>query len=125
MSASLARTMDRPTTEPPRPPPILSRVSDFWAYIIPMAIFLGITQIGVWLKVGLPILFLTKYVLVAIALYLLWNNYTKIRWNHWWLGVLVGIVGIFQWVGMQLFLQSHFEFFKPSPDAFNPLEYFK
>src|SRR5215471_21673231 len=116
--------MTTPTTKLPASDR-LSRISDFWGYIIPMAIFLGITQIGVWLKVGLPILFLTKYVLVAIALYLLWHNYTKIRWNHWWLGVLVGVIGIFQWVGMQVYLQAHFEFFKPSPDAFNPLEYFK
>src|SRR5439155_21177123 len=56
-----------------------------------------------------------------------WPQYSKIRWNDWWLGVLVGVVGIFQWVGMQLFLQNHFRdisFFQPSPDAFNPQAFF-
>jgi pimeloyl-ACP methyl ester carboxylesterase len=48
------------------------------------------------------------------------HAYTKIRWNHWLLGLAVGVIGIFQWVGMQLFLQKHFEFFKPDTKAFNP-----
>src|SRR4051794_40179197 len=98
--ASFGRTMatqsseqqQQPQQQPRQRATVVSRVSDFWAYIIPMAIFLGITQIGVSFKVGLPILFLTKYLVVAIALYVLWPNYTKIRWNHWWLGVVVGIV---------------------------------
>jgi CAAX prenyl protease-like protein len=38
--------------------------------------------------------------------------------------VIVGVVGIFQWVGMQLFLQKHFELFKPAEDAFNPDKFF-
>src|SRR5207249_9319022 len=33
-------------------------------------------------------------------------------------------IGIFQWVGMQLWLQRHFEFFKPSADVFNPFDTF-
>ena len=62
---------------------------------------------------------------VGTMLVFFWKYYTKIRWNHWWLGIIVGVVGIFQWVGMQLFLQKHFELFRPKPgDAFNPFEYF-
>jgi CAAX prenyl protease-like protein len=47
--------------------------------------------------------------------------YTRVRWDYWWLGVIVGVVGIFQWVPMQLWLQQ-FEFFKPPKpeDVFDP-----
>jgi hypothetical protein len=55
---------------------------------------------------------------------MLWKRYTPIRWNYWWLGLLLGIVGIFQWVAMQLWLQRHFAIFRPSGDAFNPLAQF-
>src|SRR5206468_3775674 len=41
-------------------------------------------------------------------------------WNHWWLGLIGGVIGIVQWVGMQHWLAAHFEWFKPDPDAFNP-----
>src|SRR5439155_27116499 len=62
----------------------------------------------------------------------LWNHYTKIRWNHWWLGAIVGVVVIVQWVGMQLLLQKlvihigehTFTPFKPPPDPFDPFKAF-
>jgi CAAX prenyl protease-like protein len=57
---------------------------------------------------------------VAAALIVLWRHYTPIRWNQWWLGVIVGVIGIVQWVAMQLWLQRHFEFFRPSGSAFDP-----
>src|SRR4051812_24272028 len=108
-----------------QPPPPKPRVDlDFWAYLLPMALFLGLTQIGASWKQLYPLSYLIKTVVVAAALVLLWPRYTRIRWNHWWLGVIVGVIGILQWVGMQLWLQQ-FEFFKPSPDVFNPLEFFK
>jgi CAAX prenyl protease-like protein len=69
-----------------------------------------------------PISYLAKTIVVATMLILFRHHYTRIRWNHWWLGVIVGVVGIFQWVPMQLWLQNHFAFFHPpAPDAiFNP-----
>jgi CAAX prenyl protease-like protein len=65
---------------------------------------------------------------VAVLLVMFWRHYTKIRWNGWWLGVIVGVIGIFQWVPMQLWLQhlTHdtwvYKFFKPSDDPFNPFD---
>jgi CAAX prenyl protease-like protein len=49
--------------------------------------------------------------------------YTRIRWNQWWLGLIVGVIGFYQWVPMQNWL-GQFEFFKPDPDAFNPEKFY-
>ncbi|CAN5439272.1 CAAX prenyl protease-related protein [soil metagenome] len=100
------------------------RVSDDLAYVLPMATFLALTWIGGQWKSLYPASYAAKAIVVAYMLYAFRKHYTKIRWNHWWLGVIVGVVGIFQWVGMQLWLQNHFEFFKPAPDPFNPFETF-
>jgi membrane protease YdiL (CAAX protease family) len=54
-------------------------------------------------------------VLVAGLLVWLWPAYTRVRWDYWWLGLLLGVVGIFQWVGMQLWLQGASSFFAPPP----------
>jgi CAAX prenyl protease-like protein len=108
------------TFRPPRKPPF----GDDMAYILPMAIFLGITWCSATWPQFYPHFYTLKTVVVAAALMLFWKQYTKIRWNHWWLGVIVGVIGIFQWVGMQLWLQNHFEFFQPSPDVFDPTKYF-
>jgi CAAX prenyl protease-like protein len=100
------------------------------AYIAPMATFLIIIWISAnstvkqFLPLAYPTLYVMRTVIVALLLICLWRNYTKIRWNHWWLGILVGVIGIFQWVGMQLWLQKHFAFFAPSPDAFDPTKEF-
>jgi CAAX prenyl protease-like protein len=106
------------------------RLSDDLAYILPMGIFLGFVWLGAngWVKSHVPhaypIAYAARVVVVAGMLAVLWPHYTKIRWNHWWLGVVVGVVGIFQWVGMQLWLQKYVEFFRPSGDAFDPTKEF-
>ena len=100
------------------------RLSDDLAYVLPMATFLAFTWIGGNWKSLYPISYVVKAIVVAIMLFAFRGHYTKIRWNHWWLGVIVGVIGIFQWVLMQLWLQKHFEFFKPSPDVFNPFDTF-
>ena len=58
-------------------------------------------------------------------LILLWPQYTKINWSHAWLGVLVGIVGVFQWVGMEKGL-LHFwpNYPRASMEAVNPFTTF-
>ena len=101
-------------------------VSDDTAYILPMAAFLAFIWVGTkgeetghgntWY----PAAYAARVVVVGAMLILLRRHYTKIRWNHWWLGVIVGVVGIFQWVGMQILLEKHFEFFRPGPNVFNP-----
>jgi hypothetical protein len=104
-------------TEPRRP--LLERVGDFWAYLLPMGIFLIFVQIGAWSKGLYPITYVLREFMTTAALILFWPLYTRIRWKFWWLGIIVGVIGIVQWVGMQLFLQQ-FSFFKPPKDVFDP-----
>ncbi|HEX8524468.1 MAG TPA: CAAX prenyl protease-related protein [Tepidisphaeraceae bacterium] len=102
------------------------RVPDDLAYLAPMAAFLIFTWLGAQWRKELPwtypASYVVKVVLTAALLVWLWPKYTKIRWNGWWLGIIVGVIGIFQWVGMQLWLQKHLEFFRPGEDVFDPLK---
>jgi uncharacterized protein len=104
-----------------RPPAPRELVRDDVAYFLPMAVFLAFTWVGGNWKSLYPLTYGVKVVVVGAMLIAFRHSYTRVRWNHWWLGVIVGVVGIFQWVPMQLWLQR-FEFFKPSPDVFNPFE---
>jgi uncharacterized protein len=111
------------TAQPPpgiNPPRRRAFFRDDVAYILPMLVFLVFTQIGVWWPGLYPASYVLKTVVVAALLVLLWHHYTRIRWNHWWLGIIVGVIGIFQWVGMQLWLQQHFELFRPGEEVFDP-----
>jgi CAAX prenyl protease-like protein len=95
---------------------------DDLAYIAPMAAFLLLTAAsGKWPDYY-AIFYPIKTVCAAVLLVALWKHYTKVRWDYWWLGVVVGVIGIFQWVGMKLWLERQFDFFDASPDAFNPYE---
>src|SRR4051794_9606681 len=82
-----------------------------------MAIFLAITEVGNRWPALYPISYLVKTVVVGVMLVVLRKSYTPIRWKFWWLGVIVGVVGIVQWVGMQLWLQGHVNYFKPDPSV--------
>jgi uncharacterized protein len=95
-------------------------VRDDVAYILPMAVFLAFTFVGGHWPSLYPLSYVSKTIVVALLLVLLWRHYTPIRWNHWWLGIIVGVIGIFQWVGMQLWLEARFEFFRPGEDVFDP-----
>ncbi len=123
MSKSAANSYD----SPPRSLPIREDL----AYILPMAAFLALIGVGVLgTETGhgntwYPWAYLARAIIVAAMLIAFRRAYTKIRWNHWWLGLVVGIVGIFQWVGMQHVLEAHFAFFKPKGDVFNPDLFFK
>src|SRR3954471_6030069 len=99
-------------------------LGDEWAYILPMLVFLGFVFLGGKFPSLYPQMYVARAVIVAVLLWVFWKQYTKIRWNGWWLGVIVGVVGIFQWVGMQLWLQNHTDFFKPAPDPFDPTKAF-
>lgn len=81
-----------------------ARISTEVAYIVPMALFMAFT----WAGGNWPGVYVYSYVLktivVAVALVVLWKKYTPIRWTHLGLGVIVGIVGIVQWVGMEKLL---------------------
>lgn len=99
-------------------------VRDDAAYVLPMAIFMAFTWVGgTWPRLY-PISYVAKVILVAVALTLFWRYYTKISWRYWWLGVIVGVIGIVQWVGMQLWLQNNVPFFAPPEDPFDPTKTF-
>jgi len=127
----------------PRPPSNRTLVRDDMAYLLPMLVFMLFTWAGGHWKDFYPATYVAKTVVVAALLVVLWRQFTPVRWNHWWLGVIVGVVGIFQWVGMQLWLQNvwpnvvaNFTFidegirngianhFKPGPDVFDPTKVF-
>jgi CAAX prenyl protease-like protein len=118
-----------PLADPSATPPARGFLRDDLAYILPMAIFLVFTQIGSsW-----PSLFAASYVakslVVPVVLWFCWRYYTKIQWTHLWLGALVGVVGLVQWVGMEKLLV----WYAPSwtrmsvdwGDLFNPFVHFK
>lgn len=110
-------TRTEPTTHRPF-------VRDDLAYFLPMGIFLALVWVGGQWPSAYVASYAARVVLVAAALAVLWRHYTPVRWNAWWLGVIVGVIGIFQWVGMQLWLQQHFDHFKPSEGFFNPEQTF-
>jgi uncharacterized protein len=76
-------------------------IADDFAYMIPMAIFLLLTWPGTHWPGFFPASYLIKTVLTAGALIALWPKYTKISWNFAWLGVIIGIIGVVQWIGME------------------------
>ncbi len=96
---------------------LLTHVPDDIAYITPILVFLVFTWLGSQWREShpwtYPLSYLIKTIATAALLIWLWPKFTRIRWTYWWLGVLVGVIGIFQWVGMQLWLQRHFSFFAP------------
>lgn len=105
----------RPDAEPVVRRGFRSRVSDDWAYLLPMFAFLGLTAAGGHWPTLYPLAYVAKTAVVAGLLVWLWPFYTRIRWDYWWLGLILGGVGIVQWVGMQLWLQQASPFFAPPP----------
>jgi CAAX prenyl protease-like protein len=108
-----------------------SSIRDDHAYIIPMAIFMLFTFLGSKWKEYYPLTYVAKTLIVAIALVVLWKHFTRIRWDHWMLGIVFGIIGIAQWVGMEKLLmsQSWLWWTRMMPniveEAFKPPEFFQ
>jgi CAAX prenyl protease-like protein len=110
--------------ESPRPPRArLPLIDDDRAYLLPMVVFLGLTFVGGhW-----PGLFRVSYVLKTLAagglLIALRGYYTKINWKFAWLGVIVGILGLVQWVGMEKGI-LHFwpNYWRPSAEVVDPFK---
>jgi uncharacterized protein len=106
----------------PRAAPRRSWLQDDLPYVLPMLAFLLILQVGSTWKSLYAEMYVARTLVVPVLLVLFWRRYTPIRWNGWWLGVIVGVLGIFQWVLMQQWLQHHFALFRPPPadEVFNP-----
>src|SRR6185369_14522362 len=81
-------------------------VRDDIAYVAPMFVFLAFVWAGGNWKQLYPHFYLARAVIVAILLAIFWRSYTKIRWNGWWLGAILGVISVFQWIAMQLLLQK-------------------
>lgn len=128
-------------------------LGDDWAYMLPMFTFLGFVWLAGEFSGWYVATYVARVLVVGALLIYFWPQYTRIRWNGWWLGIIVGVIGIFQWVGMQTLLQAwsptaawfapavtvdpvaHFklflqqwaitpEWFQFKPKAFNPVERF-
>jgi uncharacterized protein len=103
----------------------LAKVNDDIAYVAPMGAFLLFTWVaGQW-----PDTFAWTYVIktaaAAVLLWLFWDRYTPIKWNYAWLGVLVGVVGVVQWVGMETLLLHYWPNYpRMSHDVYIPSEHF-
>lgn len=103
----------------------MMRLRDDVAYILPMGVFLLLTQVGATWKSLYPASYVAKTLIVPVLLILLWRYYTRIRWTHLWLGVVVGVVGIVQWVGMEKLLLAYGpSWTRMSSEVFDPTTYF-
>lgn len=100
----------------------MANVRDDVAYMLPMGAFLAITALAGYVPDHFPILYALKTVVAAALLCLLWSRFTAISWDYFWTGVLVGVVGVFQWVGTEealLHLWPNYP--RASGEPFNPL----
>ena len=104
-----------------KPAPRRWRINDELAYVLPMAVFMLFTFLGGHWPSLYPVSYVVKTVVVAILLVVLWRRYTTIRWTHAGLGVLVGVVGVVQWVGMEKLLLALWpDYPRLSADPFLP-----
>ena len=95
-------------TYPPYPRlPDFVRSDDF-AYLAPMALYMLFVALGQYVPALYAPAYVARMVLVPVVLWYYWRHYTPIRWTHLALGVLVGVVGLVQWVGMEKLLQHLF-----------------
>jgi uncharacterized protein len=88
----------------PNTAPSSTRKLDEWPYLLPMGVFMGFIFIGTFHKALFPWAYIGRTFVVAALLVWLWPRFTKIRWTHLPLGLLVGVVGTVQWVGMESLL---------------------
>jgi hypothetical protein len=109
-----------PTTSPPD-----SRIADDIAYILPMGVFLAFTWVGGQWPAIYPMTYFAKTFFTAALLWGLRSHYTKISWDWAWLGMLVGVVGVVQWVGMETLILHYWPNYpRMSHEAFIPSEHF-
>src|ERR1700722_10873453 len=69
--------------------------------------------------------YVAKTVVAAGLLWHFWRQYTPISWKFAGLGVLVGVIGVVQWVGMESLLLHYWPNYpRMSHEAFNPWDHF-
>jgi len=90
-----------------------------------MACFLLLTWVGGHWPALYPASYVAKTIAAAGLLFYFRNHYTKIRWSYWWLGLLIGIVGVVQWVGMEKLILHYWPNYpRPTAELYNPYEHF-
>jgi uncharacterized protein len=90
-----------------------------------MAVFLALTWAGGRWESLAPYAYAGKTVIVAGLLYWLRGHYTKVVWSHVGLGLVVGVVGVIQWVGMEkLLLWAWPDYPRAGGAVFVPHEHF-
>lgn len=99
---------------------------DDLAYVAPMAAFLVLTQVGNSWPGWFPLVYAAKTLVAGALLVFFWRRYTPICWNWAWLGVLVGGVGLVQWVGMEELLRAYWPNYPRlgGGEAFDPYQQF-
>lgn len=103
---------------PRRQPDALPRGWPAWPYVLPMAVFVGTIQLAGYLgDAWYAPAYVFRTVAVAGLLVWLWPWFQRVRWTHLGLGVLAGVVGTVQWVGMESLLQAGREATAPAGDA--------
>lgn len=106
-SAKLADNTSMGESSDARPPAHpWDRIWYGWEYLLPMLTFLLLTWVGTQSPHLFPPSYIAKTFLAAGLLYWFWRRYTRIRWTHLGTGVLFGVIGVVQWVGMEKLLMS-------------------
>jgi len=118
----MAEIIVQQQTKPPAPKS--TRLDDA-AYVLPMAAFM----ILMWAGGQWPRFFVASYYLRTVVagglIILFWRRYTPIRWNFWWLGIIMGVVGIVQWVGVEELLTAYWPNYPKIPAATDPFDPYK
>lgn len=95
------------------------------AYLAPMMCFLAIIWIGTQSPEMYPWAYVARTICAAGLLFYFRKRYTPISWDYWWLGIVMGVLGVVQWIGMDTLLQHSHKFFQLDKEAaFNPAGYF-
>lgn len=127
MAGTVAHGMSHtPDYAPPAQKSYFGFDIDEIAYIAPMAAFLIIMAIGNAVEGWYPWAYVARATVAAALIVAFWRYYTRIRWDYWWLGIVMGIVGIVQWIGMDTLLQRAWPemLALDHEKAFNPFAYF-
>ena len=105
---------DPPFTPPPSDAPqrrLDPRLGDGWWLWLPIAVFLVILFLGPYLEGALGefgayvAAYVARTIVVGGLLVWLWRRIMHdVAWTHLGLGVIVGVVGLVQWVGMDKLL---------------------
>ena len=104
---------------------LLARMPEDIAYVAPMGAFLLFTWMGGQWPAFYAASYVIKTLLTAWLLFALRHKYTRISWNYSWVGAIVGVVGLVQWVGMESFILHHWPNYpRLSHDVFLPFQYF-